>query len=85
MADNELWKKLLDPATLKAGWNLARNDAKSNFFDAPFYTDVFTISFEENIDEIVKRLSTNTYRPSPITFIDVPKTTLAIRPGSLPE
>jgi hypothetical protein len=85
MPDNELWKKLLEPQTLKAGWYLARNDANSNFFEVPFYTDVITISFDQNINEIAKRLSSNTYHPSPITFTDVPKSTLAIRPGSLPE
>jgi hypothetical protein len=85
MAENELWKELLSPASLKQGWHLARNDAKSNFFDAPFYTDTFTIAFEQNIHEISRRLATATYRPAAITFIDVPKSTLAIRPGSLPE
>jgi hypothetical protein len=85
MADNELWDKLLSPDTLKAGWNLARNDAKNNFFDAPLYTDAFAISFQDNVLEIVKRLATNTYRPAPITCIDVPKSTLATRPGTLPD
>src|SRR3569832_369773 len=85
MAENLLWDKLLDPKTLKAGWNLARNDSKTNFLLVPFYSDVVTQSFELNILEIVKRLATNTYRPAPITFVDVPKSTLAIRPGTLPE
>lgn len=85
MPDNELWDQLLNPTVLKAGWNLVRNDAKGNFLDAPFYIDAFTISFEQNITELSKQLSTNSYRPSPITFVDVPKSTLAIRPGSLPE
>src|SRR3569833_2127725 len=85
MPDNELWKKLLDPATLKAGWNLARYDSKSNFFDTPFYSDAVTISFQENIGEIIKKIATNTYRPAPISYIEIPKSALSIRPGTLPE
>ena len=85
MTENKLWDALLNPSTLKKGWNLARNDAKTNFFEVPFYTDTFAVSFEQNIIEIVKRLATNTYRPSPISFVEIPKSTLSIRPGSLPD
>ncbi|MCX7354362.1 MAG: RNA-directed DNA polymerase [Alphaproteobacteria bacterium] len=64
---------------------MARQDAKQNFMDCPLYTDVFSIAFEQNIAELAKRLATQSYRPQPLTLIDIPKSTLAVRPGSVPE
>ena len=79
------WGELLKDKALKAGWQLSRNDSKNDFIRLLYYTDTFTASFDDNLTEIKKRLSTHTYSFSPLYHIDVPKSTLAVRPGSLPR
>ena len=86
MADNELWDRLLDLKTLKLGWHLARRDAKEDFLDLPFYTDVYAVRLERKLREIQRLLATERSRTLAAveTLVEVPKGTLAIRPGSVP-
>ena len=84
MADNELWDQLLDLRTLKLGWHLARRDAKQDFLDLPYYTDAYAVRLERKLREIQRLLATEKYAPSPLTLVEVPKGTLAVRPGSVP-
>ena len=83
MADNELWEKLLQPKVLKHGWHVSRNDGRVDFVEDQLSIDVFANNLAENISEISKRLATNTYEIRPLLRIDVPKGTLAVRPGSV--
>ena len=85
MAQNQLWKKLVDPKNLAKGWHLARAEIRQDFLNDPYYADKFTTHFEANLQEIAHRLISGTYAPQPITEIDVPKSSLAIRPGSVPQ
>ena len=84
MAANELWGKLLQPRVLKHGWHLSRNDVRADFVEDHLSIDVLAGDLDENIREIAKRLATDTYEIRPLLRIDVPKGTLAVRPGSVP-
>ncbi len=78
----KLWEKLTHEGNLKRGWHLAREDAKKAFIQEPYLIDAFTEDFENNILEIRNRLISGTYRPSPLIHIEIPKNSLATRPGS---
>lgn len=83
MADNNLWKQLLTPSALKSGWHLARNDMRNDFVDDRFFSDAVANNFDRYIAEILRLLQTNQYRFHPLVSIDVPKSGLAVRPGSV--
>lgn len=83
--DNKLYKKLLQIDTLKRAWHLVRNDARNDFiYDTYRYSD-FGFCLEDNLKSIQEDLSKENYYPKPLLEIDVPKSSLAVRPGSLPE
>lgn len=85
MADNELWENLIDPKNLKRGWHLVRNDSRQDFVHRPTYLDDFSANYDEGISEIRRRLQTDTYTPAPLVHADVPKGSMAVRPGSVPQ
>lgn len=85
MANHYLWKQLLDPKTLKAGWHLARADSRQDFLNILYYADTFTTSYDQHVNEIRHRLVAQTYVPSPLIPVEVPKSSLSIRPGSVPS
>jgi len=83
--DNKLYKKLLSLDVLKRAWHLVRNDARTDFIrDAYCYLD-FTFNLEDNLKTIQQDLIKESYYPKPLLEIDVPKSSLAVRPGSVPE
>ncbi len=83
--NNNLYKKLCHMDTLKRAWHLVRNDAKNDFIhDAYKYSD-FGLALEENLKGIREDLLCEKYYPKPLLEIDVPKSSLAVRPGSVPE
>ena len=83
MASDALWKKLLTPEVLKRGWHLTRNECRADFAQDFLAIEVFAIDLDQNIREISKRLATDTYQLQPLLRIDVPKGTLAVRPGAV--
>jgi retron-type reverse transcriptase len=82
---NRLHSKLLSLDLLKRAWHLARNDSRADFiYDAYRYND-YAFRLEENLKGLLLKLEAGTYRPQPILEIDVPKSNLAVRPGSVVE
>ena len=80
-----LYEKLFDLELLKRAWHLTRDDAKTDFiFDCYRYND-FAFRLEDNLKTILQSLEARTYHPKPLLKIDVPKSSLAVRPGSVPE
>lgn len=80
-----LYKKLFDLELLKRAWHLSRADARTDFiFDCYRYND-FAFNLENNLKSILHSLKTGTYHPKPLLKIDVPKSSLTVRPGSVPE
>ena len=82
---NRLFSKLLSLDLLKRAWHLARNDAQNDFiYDSYRYND-YAFRLEDNLKGLLLRLESETYRPQPLLRIDVPKSTLTVRPGSVIE
>lgn len=80
---NKLWKDLLEPQNLKRGWHLARADLDKDFAEELYSADAIACDLELVIKEISKELATDTYIPHPLFQVEVPKTTLSIRPGTV--
>lgn len=83
MANNELWKILLRNRTIKRGWHLARDDKYKDFAEDLYSGDAFAIDLNLNTKEIVNRIRTDTYRPTPVFPVEVPKGSLGFRPGTV--
>jgi len=83
--DNRLYKKLLSLEILKRAWHLVRNDARSDFIHDTYRYSDFGFNLEENLKSIQENLFREKYYPKPLVEIDVPKSSLAVRPGSVPE
>lgn len=83
MVRDGLWKELVKPVSLKRGWHLARAYMDKDFAEDIYSADVIASDIESYIAEISNRLSTNTYLPRPLFHVEVPKGSLAIRPGSV--
>lgn len=82
---NRLYKKLCSIDVLKKAWHLVRNDARTDFIrDIYRYSD-FGFSLDDNLKSIQEDLIRESYYPKPLLEIDVPKSSLAVRPGSVPE
>ena len=82
MEDN-LYKELCDINLLRRGWHLARNDTRDDFIFDVFRNNDFAINLEENLKSISLALEKKQYHPNPLLYIDVPKSTLTVRPGSV--
>lgn len=82
---NKLYKKLLSLPLLKRAWHLARTDARTDFIYDPYKYNDYAYNLEENLKGLLISLKQDTYHPQPVLQIDVPKSSLAVRPGSTIE
>ena len=80
---NQLWKNLLTKDILTRGYHLARKDAKNNFICNDLEINSFAQDLDNRIHELLYRLRNNIFIPKPIITVEVPKTSLAIRFGSV--
>jgi Reverse transcriptase (RNA-dependent DNA polymerase) len=83
MQSNQLWNQLLEPTNLKAGWHLTRAELRKDFAERLLIEDAFALDLDGQIKELLRQLSTETFEPRPIIKVDVPKSNLAVRPGSI--
>ncbi len=83
--DNKLYKKLLSLDVLKRAWHLVRNDARTDFIQDSYRYADFSFGLEGNLKNIQEDLFRESYYPKPLLEIDIPKSSLAVRPGSVPE
>jgi len=81
--EDTLYKKLCDIDLLRRGWHLTRNEFRHDFIQDPVRNSDFAFSLEENLLSILQALKNDQYSPKPLLKIDVPKSTLAVRPGSV--
>lgn len=79
----KLWKRLQTPEVLTRGWHLARLDTRRDFAEDLYSTDVYGQDLKHYIQETINRIKTGTYQPRPLFRIEVPKGTLAFRPGTV--
>src|SRR5680860_333267 len=79
----KLWKELLTTETITRGWHLARADTKQDFSEDLYSTDVYGQDLKHHVQETINRIRTSTYQPRPLFRMEVPKGTLAFRPGTV--
>ena len=82
MADS-LYRRLYDFNILRRAWHLAIKDTRNDFIKDPFKYNDFAFKLEGNLQSISKALKSEEYHPNPLIHIDVPKSTLSVRPGSV--
>jgi hypothetical protein len=75
--------KLCDIDLLRRSWHLARDDSRADFVPDPFRHSDFAFHLDEHLKGISEDLSRDRYHPKPIVTIDVPKSTLSVRPGAI--
>jgi len=78
-----LYKKLCDINLLKRAWHLARSDTRTDFIQDSFRYNDFAFNLDKNLQAISTALEEERYHPNPLLCIDVPKSTLSVRPGSI--
>jgi len=83
--DNRLYKKLCTLDVLRRAWHLVRNDARTDFIQDTYRYSDFGFTLEEDLKNIQDKLIEENYYPQPLLEVDVPKSSLAVRPGSVPE
>jgi len=80
-----MYAGLCSPQVLKRAWYLARDDARDAFVTDPYHYYDFEFDLDRNLERLADALATDAYHPQPMLRIDVPKSPLAVRPGSIPE
>jgi len=78
----DLFKKLCKSEVLKIAANYVLDDKKDDFIPDVFRNQDYIFNLQENLDRLAKALKNGTYRPRSLKEIDVPKSGLAVRPGS---
>lgn len=77
------YSKLSDINLLRRSWHLARNDARADFMFDPYRYSDFAFRLEEHLIGLSQSICNGGYHPKPLLTIDVPKSSLAVRPGSV--
>lgn len=78
---DSLFKKLCDINILRRAWHLSRSESRNDFILDSFRYSDFAFNLEENLRSISIALEKDQYQSKPILTIDVPKSTLSVRPG----
>jgi hypothetical protein len=81
----DFYDKLADVKLLRRAWHLARNDSRTDFMHDAFRYNDFACHLAERLEGIAEGIRRNSYHPHPLLKIDVPKSTLSVRPGSVLE
>jgi hypothetical protein len=80
--NRDLYKTLCKAETLKIAANYVYDDKKDDFIPDAFRNQDYIFNLQENLERLAQSLTNGTYRPRPLKEIDVPKSGLAVRPGS---
>ncbi len=78
-----LYKRLYDLDLLRRAWHLARNDSRTDFMFDPYRYADFAFSLDDHLRAIGSAVKSGSYRPQPLRSIDVPKSSLSVRPGTV--
>jgi retron-type reverse transcriptase len=78
----DLYNRLSDPAVLRIATNYVHDDKKDDFVPDTFRNQDYIFNLRENLVRLAQALKSGSYRPRPLKEIDVPKSGLAVRPGS---
>jgi len=77
------YDKLSDMDLLRRAWHLARDDSRTDFMFDSFRFSDFGFHLDEYLQSISQSLQNESYHPSTLLTIDVPKSSLSVRPGSI--
>ena len=83
MANDRLFRELCKPETLKIGWHLAHRDSRDNFILDPIGFADFAMNVQNHIVHIINQIKFNRYRPTNVIDIEIPKSSLSVRPGNV--
>jgi reverse transcriptase-like protein len=83
MAQDELFKKLCKPETIRIGWHLAQNDSRDDFVTDPIGHADFASNFPDRLTYLIEEVQSYRYRSRYLLDIDIPKTGLSVRPGNV--
>jgi len=65
------------------GWYLAQNDTRDDFVTDPIGYADFASQLSERLKYVMEQIQNHRYRPQHLIEIDVPKSGLSVRPGSV--
>jgi len=79
----DLYDNLSNIVLLRRAWHLARDDSRTDFMFDPYRFSDFAFRLDEHLEQIARSIRSGTYHPNPLLTIDVPKSSLSVRPGSV--
>jgi len=79
----DYYHKLSNLNLLKRAWHLARDDSRTDFMFDSFRFSDFGFHLDEYLHSISQSLQNQSYHPRPLLTIDIPKSSLSVRPGSV--
>lgn len=80
---DELYKQLISKDLLQYAWYWTYHDSADDFMPDPLGFQDFRFELDLQLERLSRQLRDDSYHPSPLARIDVPKTGLAVRPGSV--
>ena len=80
---SDYYDKLSDLKLLRRAWHLARKDSRHDFMFDPYRFSDFAFQMDDHLNEIARSLRSGTYHPKPLLKIDIPKSSLSVRPGTV--
>ena len=83
MTQNRLFKHLCCKETMLTGWYLAQADSRDNFILDPIGHVDFASSLDERLKHLIEQVQAYRYRPRHLLDIDIPKSGLSVRHGTV--
>ena len=83
MADNTLFRELCKPDVLLIGWHLAHADSRDDFVADPVGYEDLGANLASRLAYLLREISHERYRPRYPVHVDVPKSGLSVRPGTV--
>jgi hypothetical protein len=82
---DSLFERFLRIENLRRAWHLAYHDSREAFLPDALGHEDFAAQLDPYLRDLQRRLRLGSYEPRPLLRIDVPKSSLAVRPGATPE
>ncbi len=83
MPEGALFREICKPEVLRIGWHLAHADSRDDFVVDPInYEDVGT-ALSDRLAYIIREIRHERYRPRYLVSVDIPKSSLGVRPGNI--
>lgn len=77
------WKFLTDENILRRAAHLVGVDSRHDFRESYIDRQIFSYYREDIVRDIIQSLESGQYQPHPITYVNIPKSDLAERPGTM--